>query len=72
MRATAHQQIHTPSKQGIPVIQDTEEWGQEQDSDLVADRKAPLPGAILVQYHRKAGIIPRNIRQHPREHSVGI
>ena len=38
----------------------------------MADRKTPLWDACLVQYHHKNGIIPRYIRLHPSEYSMGI
>ena len=70
IQAPAQQRLHTPSIKGVPKIPDTKEWGQEHDSDPVADRKTPLPWENIGRYHHKNGFMPRSIRLHPSEHSV--
>ena len=70
-RATSHQSLNTPVRKGLPKIDETEEWGQECNSEPVAYRKTHMPGASLGRYYHKTGIITSNITQHSSEHSVG-
>ena len=64
--------MHTPDRQCVPNIQNTEERGQKRHSELVAYGETPLTGASLGWYCNKTEFVPKITRQHPSEHSVGI
>ena len=70
-RATAQHRAPTLGRQSVPNIQDAEKWGQEFHSDPVADREISLPGASIDRNPHKAGLVPRIVRRHPCEYSVG-
>ena len=61
----------TPVIKGFPGIHDVETWGQERHNDPVAYGETSLPGTSMAGHRHKAGLVPRLVRQHPREKSVG-
>ena len=69
-QATSHQQLHTPSRQGVTDIKSTEDWGQKGNSDPVGYGVTHLHGESMGQYHHKNVILPRNFILYPSEHSV--
>ena len=58
-------------RKSVPNIQDAEKWVQERHSDPVTDKETSLPGASLGVHCHKDGLVPRIVRRHPYEHSVG-
>ena len=70
-QANAQQKLHKLVRQGITGVSDTLKHYQERNSDWVADRQTPLPGANPGVYCHKTKFLPREIILVPNQHSMG-